>query len=417
MRHSALFLLFIFGLSLRVCSQEILTIENCESLFIKNNLQLLAEQYNITASKAAVIQARIWEQPYISGEVNAYNPGLGKSFDAGINGQKAFALQQLIHIGGQKRNEIALAKSNTRLAELQFEQLLKALRYQLHQHFYTLYFDLQKIKNLNEQVDNVDSLVGAYAVQAAKNNVALKDVVRLQSLSLNFKSDLLSIQKEINDEQENLKLITGSAINIVPDVAADFLKQLYHKPLSQGIDDLLKIALEKNPEYLSFLTIIESNELMLKWQKSLSVPDLTLGASYDQRGGAFNNQTNLTFGIPLPLWNKNRGNIKMAKSQLSAAQLQKEYKILELKNKIETAYTNWRQQQIQYLKVDANNKDNFIVVYSGILQNFQKRNISLLEFTDFMESYNQSVLVMNEMQKQLVLSCETLNHLTNEKLF
>lgn len=401
----------------QVFAQTALSLDECERLFLKNNLQLLAEQFNIDANKASVIQARIWEQPYISGELNAYNPNNNQSFDIGKQGQKALAVQQLIHIGGKRKNEIALAKTNVHLAELEFEALLKNLKCQLRQHFYTLHFDLQKIKSLNEQVNNVDSLASAYAVQAAKNNVALKDVVRLQSLSLNFKSDLLAIQKEINDEQENLKLLTSFDGTIQPSIDDIYFRNLFNKQLNQNPDALLQIALEKNPEYLSFLTMVESNEIMLRLQKSLSVPDLTLGGAYDQRGGAFNNQTNLTFGIPLPLWNKNKGNIKMAKAQLSQAQLQKDFKVLELKNKITTAYTNWSQQKRQYLTFEANNKDNFFIVYTGILQNFQKRNISLLEFTDFMESYNQSVLVLNEMQKQLALTCEELNRLTNENLF
>lgn len=401
----------------RLCAQTALSLNECESLFLKSNLLLLAEQFNIDANKASIIQARIWEQPYISGEINAYNPNNNQSFDIGKQGQKAIAVQQLIHLGGKRKNEIALAKTNVHLAELEFETLLKNLKFQLRQHFYTLHFDLQKIKSLKEQVNNIDSLASAYAVQAAKNNVALKDVVRLQSLSLNFKSDLLAIQKEINDEQENLKLLTNYETEIVPAIEDNYFKQLFDKQLSQSPESLLQIALKKNPEYLSSVTMIESNERMLRLQKSLSVPDITLGGAYDQRGGAFNNQTNLTFGVPLPLWNKNKGNIKMAKAQLSQAQLQKDFKALELKNKITTAYTNWSQQKEQYKTFEANSKDNFFIVYSGILQNFQKRNISLLEFTDFMESYNQSILVLNEMQKQLALSCEELNRLTNEKLF
>ncbi|QYS86774.1 hypothetical protein JJC03_01690 [Flavobacterium oreochromis] len=40
----------------------------------KNNLQLIAQQYNIDASKAQIIQAKIWQQPIVSGELNFYNP-------------------------------------------------------------------------------------------------------------------------------------------------------------------------------------------------------------------------------------------------------------------------------------------------------------------------------------------------------
>lgn len=60
---------------------------------------------------------------------------------------------------------------------------------------------------------------------------------------------------------------------------------------------------------------------------------------------------------------------------------------------------------------------DFETVYEGVIQNFQKRNISLIEFTDFIESYNQSILYINEIKKQIVLSKETINYIANENIF
>jgi cobalt-zinc-cadmium efflux system outer membrane protein len=175
-------------------------------------------------------------------------------------------------------------------------------------------------------------------------------------------------------------------------------------------------ALEKNPEYLTALKIIESNDLMLKWQKSLSIPDITLGANYDQRSGAFNNEVNLTFGIPLPFWNKNKGNIKIAEAELNQNKLLKQQKELEVKSKISTAYNNFLFQQKHY-EQSISSFQNFEIVYQGILQNFQKRNVTMIEFTDFMESYNQSVLFINDIKNQVIISGETLNYLTNDNVF
>ena len=50
--------------------------------------------------------------------------------------------------------------------------------------------------------------------------------------------------------------------------------------------------------------------------KSLSVPDLTIGTRWTQRGAAFDNQLALSFGIPIPLWNKNKGNQMKAEYQI-----------------------------------------------------------------------------------------------------
>jgi cobalt-zinc-cadmium efflux system outer membrane protein len=60
---------------------------------------------------------------------------------------------------------------------------------------------------------------------------------------------------------------------------------------------------------------------------------------------------------------------------------------------------------------------DFETVYNGILNNFQKQNISLLEFTDFMESYNLATVQINELKKNLVLSAEELNKTINKDLF
>lgn len=398
-------------------SQQNLSLQQCEDRFVKNNLLLLAEQYNIDIAKANVIQAKIWDLPVVSGEINAINPPDRRVLDIGAKGQKALAVQQLLYLGKKKQNEVEFAKSTIGIAELQFEQLLKNLRFELHQSFYSIYFNQQKITNLNKQIASVDTLVKSYAIQAQRGNWPLRDVVRLQSLSFELKNDVMVAQKEINDEQESLKILTSSQENIIPVVEEQALNSYFTKNNLPVTEALLNMALEKNPDYLSFQKIIESNELMIKWQKSLAKPDLTVGASYDQRGGAFGNQVNFTFGIPLNLWNRNKGNIKIAEAELDKSKRLQDQKIVELRSQIANATQTWQQQRQQYAQITAAGSENLEAVYKGILQNFQKQNISLLEFTDFMESYNQSTLLLIEMRKQVILSGEILNHIVNVNLF
>lgn len=398
-------------------SQQSLSLQQCEDKFVKNNLLLLAEQYNLDIAKASVIQAKIWDLPVVSGEINAINPQDKRVLDIGAKGQKAIAVQQLLYLGKKKQNEVEFAKSTIGIAELQFEQLLKNLRFELHQSFYSIYFNQQKITNINKQIASVDTLVKSYAVQAQRGNWPLRDVVRLQSLSFELKNDFMIAQKEINDEQESLKILTSSQENISPIVEEQTLSSYFTKNNLPVTEALLNMALEKNPDYLSFQKIIESNELMIKWQKSLAKPDLSVGASYDQRGGAFGNQVNFTFGIPLNLWNRNKGNIKIAEAELDKSKRLQDQKIVELRSQIANATQTWQQQRLQYTQITASGSENLEAVYKGILQNFQKQNISLLEFTDFMESYNQSTLLLIEMRKQVILSGETINHIVNVNLF
>jgi cobalt-zinc-cadmium efflux system outer membrane protein len=408
--------LFLSLFSLNCFSQKQLTIKEAEEQLQKNNLLLLAEQYNITASQAAVIQAKIWEQPYLMAEINTINPEYNKVFDVGGQGQKVLAIQQLIYLGGKKKNEINFAKSNVALAELEFEQLMRNLKFQLNQTFYSVYFDKQKVNFLDVEISVLDTLVKNYSTQANKGNIPLREVVRLQSLVLNLKNEKNNIVKNIIEEQQNLSLLTGIAETIEPLVnEPELIENFQSKLISK--DNILSAALENNVEYLIAIKLSESQEAYLKWQKSLAVPDIITGLAYDQRGGAFQNQVNITLGIPLPLWNKNKGNIKMAEAQLQQTNFNKDFKKLELQTKVETYWQLWQQQVKQYQNIDKSTISNLEEVYNGTLSNFQKRNITMLEFTDFMESYTQSSIQINEIKKSLILSGLNLNFITNKEIF
>lgn len=167
-----------------------------------------------------------------------------------------------------------------------------------------------KETELKKPFKRLDTLVYNYSEQVKKGNVPLSEVVRLQSLALEFRSQLADIQSNLFRLQENIKLLTNTSEGIIAVGDENTVDRKLKQTLIFTEKQLQEKALTQNLENLTAIKLLESNELFLKWQKSLSTPDLVFGATYDQRGGAFNNQVNFTFGTPLPLWNRNKGNIK-----------------------------------------------------------------------------------------------------------
>ncbi|CAC9976273.1 TolC family protein [Flavobacterium sp. WLB] len=409
-------LLLLVLLNQAVMAQKTITLQDCESQFLKNNLFLLASHYNIDAAKAMTIQARIWDNPTITAELNAYNPERDKFFDIGKEGQKVFGIEQLIYLGGKKRNEVKLAQTNEQLAELQFNDLLRTLKLQLRQSFYTVYYNTKSLEITDKQLAHIEDLINSYSIQAQKGNIPLRDVVRLQSLYLNFKNERMEVVNSSIEEQANLKLLLNSTETIIPDVSKDDFNK-YLKIIPFDLKSFEDDAIANRPDYLAKQKEIEANELNVKWQKSLSIPDITLGANYDQRSGAFNREANVSVGIPLPLWNKNKGNIKNAQVVLEQSKVEKQNFGLQLETEITSAWNKWDESRKNYAVIKPTVNSDFEAVYNGILTNFQKRNISLLEFTDFMESYNQANIQLNELKKKLALSGEELNTTINKDLF
>ena len=190
--------------------------------------------------------------------------------------------------------------------------------------------------------------------------------------------------------------------------------------ISQPFGDLEILkekALVNNADYLYNLRLIENSKLFAQWQKSLNTPDLNLGAEYDQNSGTFRNEINLKVGIPIPLWKVNKGNVEKAKYAIQQNEKNSEYQKLNLETQVESAYQTWKNHYDQYFELKPVDVENLNTVYNGILKNFRSGNISLMDFTDFLESYRQTVLQIYEMKKQIMISAEQLNQLVQTKIF
>lgn len=398
-----------------VAAQQQMSLSDCEEAFQKNNLQLLAEQYNINMADADILQAKIWELPQLSGQINAYNPEDRKVFDIGR--AKGAEITQLIYMGGKKKNEIAFAKSNKELAQLQFSQLLVDLRTQLHTTYYNLYYEKLKLENTKRQLGYMSDLLAAYKIQSAKGNVSLRDEVRLQSIVIQLNNDKVDINKNVFEFEQDLKVLTGVNEDIDPKLSDSEAKDILAAQPFGGETELQKKAIENNADYRYNLKLIDNSKLYAQWQKSLNVPDINLGAGWDQNGGTFKNEVNLMVGIPLPLWKSNKGNVDKANFAIQQNQKNAEFQKLNLKTKVQSAYKIWKTQYDQLSQIKSEDLNNMELVYNGMLTNFRKGNVSLIEFVDFMDSYRETALQIYDMKNGIMQSAEQLNQLVQTKIF
>ena len=416
MKNTIVLVLLFLTISSFAQQDTILTLKETESLFLKNNLELLAASFNIDAAQAAIIQARIWENPNFSFNLNAYNPERKKYFDIGTEGQKAASVDQLIHLGGKKRNEIAIASGNAELASLEFADLSRNLKLQLRQTYFSLYYQNMSYKAMLKQLSNLDSLIVSYQTQVQKGNLPMKDLVRLQSLYLNLQNQKSQLYEDIIDFQSKLALITGISSNIIP-VPSDSEVIVYQTTRVFQPDELNRMALANRSDLKISRKQVEVSNLNIRLQKALAIPDVTVGAAWDQRGGVFKNQVGLNIGIPLPLWNRNQGNIKIAKAQFNETTAQQTLQNNKVTSEVQQSLRRWHEATENYRLLTKSSLQNLEDVQNGIYTNFKNGNLSLIEFTDFMESYHSTLMQYYQFAQNLVNACEQINFTTNSKIF
>ncbi len=400
--------------NLRAADTLYINIKQADSLFLKNNYSLLASAMNIDAQKAQIIQARLYPNPVFTADLNAYDPEHKQAFHVNNSGQKAFQLEQLILLGGKRKAQIDLAKTNVKISELEFQQMLSQLKFQLHSSMYFLSQQYVLIGKYNKQLNLLDTILAAYDTQAKKGNIALKDVVRLKGFYLNLNNERAEILKNYFEELSKVQTILQVNQVIYPLVSdQDF--SAFIKPVN--LDDLTNTALQNRPDYLITQQDKLFAEQYLKYQRKLAVPDINLTGSYDQRGGAFQNQVNVGLSIPLPVWNRNQGNIKAASYQVKQQEYQTEGIKSRLLADVFNYYQLYMQSVIEFQKTEKLYNEDFETSFKGISENFRKGNVSILEFVDFFEAYNNALTEISRVKVQLNTSAEQLNLTTGKEIF
>ncbi|QEC69416.1 TolC family protein [Panacibacter ginsenosidivorans] len=404
-------LVFFAILSVHAFAQDSLhlSIGESDKMFLQTNLMVAAGQLNVDAQKAMEIQAKLYPNPQFSVGLNAYDTDNKNFFYAGKNGEKAVTFEQLILLGGKRKNEIELSKQNTKQAELELEDMLRNLKYKLHTSLYSVYFDLQTLQKFNTQLQQLDTIIASYEIQAKKGNLPLKEVVRLKSTYIQLNNNKTELLQSIQDEQKDLQVMLQTTAFVIPAINENVWSQYESLP---AIDSLQQLALKSRTDVMLATLNRSIADINVHYQKSLAVPDLTLNTAYDQRGGAFNNQFLFTVGIPLPIWNRNQGNIHYAQTQTKLAAVNEQMQQTSVSAEVNAAWYNMQRSIQEYKKTqDVYNKD-FTDVYDGMRENFLKQNISIVEFVDFFESYNESLAEVNRIKKQLALSAENINYTT-----
>lgn len=395
-----------------------LSLPEAEKRFVQNNYQLIAQQYQTDQARAEVITARLFDNPEISYENLLYNPDTRKFLGTSMaTGQYQASLSQIIKLAGKRNKNIQLATSGVKQAEYEYFDLMRTLRFSLHASFYKTYYDQQSAKVYEQQINSLKLLLNANEQQLKLGNVAVKDIIRIKSLLYTLQGEYSSLMNDIEDSQTQIKLMTNiepSAnllLTISPGEEENYQlnKQVYNNLLDSARNNRADLQLAK-----AGMTYAENN---LKLQKANAVPDVELSLVYDLKGSYPDHYTGIGIKLPIPLFNRNQGEIKKARIAIDAGKLQVQQQNAQLENEVYNSYTSALRIENLYQGFDKNFNADFDKLIAEVVKNFKNRNISLIEFLDFYDSYKTSTLQMNTLKYERMNAKEEINFVTGSTIF
>jgi len=394
-----------------------LTIQQAEATFLEKNLQLLARHYNVEADKALKQQARLWDNPVLNTDQNIYSNHQffehGQDAAGNPTGQVFIQVQQLIRTAGKRGKLMDMAGTNADISQWQFNDVMRSLKQQLRVDFYTVH-QLLAIQDLyNEQQQQLEKLLAGMKAQLDAGNIARKDMLRIEALEISLQQDAVDNVKKLNDTEAELRILLQITDNV-------FIRPITTAALpampSQDITAIIEAAKASNATYHLQQLQLQYQQQNLSYQKALAVPDVTVGPEYDHNSNYTPHYFGIGINLPLPVFNRNQGNIKSASYQLKAQESSMQQADVVLRNNVLSAYN----KLTATLQLISGKQEDFFTnysqLYNKVVESYQQRQLSLIEFIDYFQAYKDIRQKQLQLELNLRQAREDLNFQVGQDL-
>jgi len=415
-------LFLLLGLSSKLFSQEAvesrLRKSEIEQVFLAHNLSLMAQRFHIQQADAAVLQAKLWPNPTISiSEVNLWKNSSSESFPAlighyGKYQQLAVELEQTIEMAGKRKKRVKLQLLEKENARLQFEELLRNLKYDLRSQCLELQILQEKEQLYSSQVDIFQTLAKSFQNQWKEGNVSEMDYLRIESESIAFGNKLNEIQ------QEKIAKMNTVASYLGDKGTALYISDTIGLPLFLlGTKQEWKMmALENRSDYKIIHNTWKKSNAQLEIEKAERTPDLKVSMNYDRGGNIMRDFIGLGVAMDLPLFNRNQGNIKVAQLELEKNKVEIAQFRIDIEREIDFLSARLSNLESSLKTMDTGFDRKLDVALERYVRNFQERRLTIVEFIDFINNYMENKESILERRAKYLQYKEELTYLIGKDI-
>lgn len=310
-----------------------LTLRHALALVLTHNPELAAVSYDIRIAEARILQAKLLPNP--EAQFTSENIAGSGDYSNGKRSENTLLLGQLIELGGKRRARVSEVAFGRDLAGFDYETKKREVFLKTAQDFIDV-LAIQRRVTINEQLVRLANdfiPVAVKRIEAGKSSTLEKTRfdVALGSARIDLeqaKHDLVAARQRLASRWGSLKPRFASAVG-----------DLDATPATTSFDALAR-RLAANPRLARFGSEVAQRKAALAREKAAAVPDITLSA-----GGRQINERNDTtavvgFSVPLPLWNRNQGNIRAARERIDRADAEQAAAAAALQTELSEGYEN-----------------------------------------------------------------------------
>ena len=392
-----------------------ITLDEAIQMALQHNHNVIAARTAIDQSLAMEVTANLRPNPSIFadweylplGSPSKQNPSLYSGTSTGDylkdNTEGDIGLSYLIERGKKRERRYQAAKDLTAQTRSLVADSERGLTYQVATLFVNVQLAESAIDLAQQDLKSFQKTVDIAEFQFKSGGISESNLLMIEVQLLQFQTDLESAQLAREQGLSDLRQLLGYE-SVSPDY--DVVDAFDYVPVKANLDDLKLQALQNRPDLRAATQSVTAANSGYLLAKANGVQDLTVQGNYSHVNGI--NAATVYASIPLPIFNRNQGEIARTHSVITQMQELEKFTNGQVLTDVKDAYEGLKSNdrvvllyRDKYRDIAKKSRDIADYAYHG-------GGIALLDFLDAERSYRAAELAYRQALASYLLALEQL---------
>lgn len=385
---------------------KLISLDQAVDLALVHNHALLATRTQIDQNKAQEITANLRPNPTLGFDtqfIPIFSPSQFSADTLNLTQQFDIGIGYLFERGHKRQRRLQAARDQTSVTRSQVADAERTLAFNVGQQFVSVLLAESSLQFAQQDLQSFQQTVDIAAARYKAGDISEGDYLRIKIQLLQFQTDVSSARLAKVQALASLRQLLGyEAVPADYDVAGE----LTYAPLKGRQEDLQALALRERPDLRAAEQGVTAAQSQVLLAQANGKQDLSTTYDFSHVSGL--NSASLFFGIPLPIFDRNQGEIARTRFAFTQAQQTQQAVsdtvMTDVANAYEAVKSNDEVLQLYmsgYLKQAQDSRD--IAEYA-----YKKGAASLLDFLDAERSYRATELAYRQALASYLTALEQL---------
>jgi len=375
-------------------AQSAVTIDSVVQEALDKNLSLLAERLNLTVADAAIVTAGLRPNPVLSGSADHLD-WLGTGFDETNGaGPSEYAVRVDVPFERAHKRELrtAVASSAHMVAEAQLADTVRRLKLDVTLAAIDVLEAKAKLRLARENLDTLERLVDLNQRRLTSGALPPLEVTRSRVAMLQYRGSVKSAELTLTQARLKLQTLVGRRAGD-PLVDVDEPLGLAPSAIPADLDTLQAAARTYRPDVRALQSDQARTQSDLRLQIAQGRVDYTLGAEYRRQQGVngTGNSAGFFVSVPLPIFNRNQGEIARAEAEQTKAGRSLAALENNVSGEVASAYQEFESARLLLADMERDLLQPVADARAGTTYVYQAGATTLLDVLDAQRTFNDTM--------------------------